>query len=156
MSARRPTLLELSNSEGGEPTQIAKISVDLSCSIPQSEPVSSEENAKKLERRILTITELFKTEATYVEYLQVAMNIFLRPLRTPPGPGKDPLMNSDKIEQIFQNIEEIMDINHQLLKKMAIRKTQCNNIFGNECWIDLLCDAISEVFFQPFFLFYFY
>lgn len=117
---------------------------------------------KLLERRGFILNELFKTEATYVEYLQVAINLFLRPIEK-ANPGSKPYLPTDKREQIFQNIEQLAKINAGLLQKMAIRKTQCNGAaFGpNEVWLDLLTDAFSQVsitntfisFFNPFFIF---
>lgn len=111
----------------------------------EEEKISSE---KLLERRSNILNELFRTEATYVEYLQVAINLFLRPIENAP-PGSKQFLTEDKREQLFQNIEQLAKINANLLQKMAIRKTQCvGAVFGpDEVWLDLLTDAFSQVSF---------
>merc|ERR1712125_128263 len=88
----------------------------------KSEKSDSEEKQsteKQLEQRTNILHELFKTEATYVEYLQVAITIFYRPIiAATSGPAHIP---QDKAKQIFQNIEKLHDINASLLKKLAAR-----------------------------------
>ena len=119
----------------------------------KEEQVSKE---KLLERRSNILNELFRTEATYVEYLQVAINLFLRPIQA-SAPTSKGYMAPDKVEQVFQNIEQLQDINAGLLKKMALRKTHSKCAFGpDEVWLDLLTEAFSQVCVSFLFCFFIY
>ena len=109
--------------------------------ISDSLEIPNEEENKQKERRRLTITELWQTETTYVEYLQVAINLFLKPLQQ----SAKEILSPDKIDLIFQNIEELLEIHVEFLKKRSLRKTQYPTI-GDEPWIDLLHEITSQVF----------
>jgi hypothetical protein len=111
----------------------------------------SEDDVRLLERRNHAISELFRTEATY---LQVAVNIFMFQMLKPLN-GGNPILSAEIVGQIFQNIEELLDINAELLKKMGLRKSQTKSSLGQECWADILRDvfaAVCEVFLQIFVL----
>ena len=134
---KKPKLVEF-----GSARKIINTSNDEKTEEVEQQKISRE---KLLERRSNILNELFKTEATYVEYLQVAVNLFLGPIKM-AQPGSKAYLPEDKIEQIFQNIAQLQDINAALLKKMGMRKTQSNCPFGpNEVWLDLLTEAFSQV-----------
>ena len=102
-----------------------------------------ETRAKQLEKRGNILQELFKTETSYVEYLQVAITIFLRPIETSASTAG---IRKEQAQDIFQNIEDLQRINGDLLKQMAIRKATTKGSFkGDEVWLDLLRDAFKKV-----------
>ena len=112
-------------------------------SLETSREESEESQEKLIEKRNNILNELFKTEATYVEYLQVVITIFYRPIiNAQSGPAHIP---NDKAKQIFQNIEKLHDINAAMLKKLAARKAQASGDLTTGCYIDILKETFAQV-----------
>ena len=109
----------------------------------QDSTEDAETKEKLLARRCNIINELLNTESTYVEYLQVAITIFYRPIMN--ATQGDAFIPRDKAKQIFQNIEKLQGINSTLLKKLAARKAQRKGDFSEGCWLDLLTETFKQV-----------
>jgi len=68
-----------------------------------------------MERRKKIIKELLMTERTYVRSLTVVVEVYLKPIR------KNKVLQPDKIQLIFSNIEEIIEENKKLLNILEAR-----------------------------------
>jgi hypothetical protein len=73
-------------------------------------------------RRLLIATEILETEETYVRSLELLYTHFLAPLRQSlQNEPTRPLLAKKYLNDIFSNLEDILNVNRELLLQLRVR-----------------------------------
>ncbi|KAL0485238.1 RhoGEF and PH domain-containing protein FGD [Acrasis kona] len=87
----------------------------------KAEKEQQELQEKKLKRektRNHVMREILSTEQTYVDWLKVLDNEFMKPLKQSIEKGNDPLIALNEYQNMFMDIEVVVRVNQELLKSL--------------------------------------
>lgn len=84
----------------------------------QEEKEKQEKKNKSEKQRIHVMREILSTEQTYVDWLKILDQEFMKPLKASLERGSDALLAANEYQNMFMDIEVVVRVNQELLKSL--------------------------------------